>query len=617
MSQTIIEEERNHFQNAYRKSMLTPDIENSYRKQNLPIRRQSLQVFQKDYIIKKIPTQPEEKEKKQQHERRRCVSNPNLLLTVTSSKQQEDQEQPVKQSTAHKFVELLRPSKSEVTFSQKKKKPTENRLKHVFSRLQKKPALFNDQPVYTALLSCVSKEFSKRISLKPIAVKDGIEYHNTFTGSEAVDCLLNILKIRDRNFGLLIGRALENQNFIHHVTYDCRLRDLDNEFYQLDLENGDNSSVNSVFTILTDCYSPTCTRKNPCYSNSCPRMKRKNNTETCNSSTAHLSRKDQEYLKDRVLWRYSVPLDIVMETNDKEKKRQECIYELVYTEQDFTRDLQYIKEFWIQPIQSSDIVPLERRQEFITNVFWNLIEIEKISSSLSKALTTRQDKHSVIPCIGDIMISHVKNFGPFVTYGAHQMIGKHTFEMEKKMNPRFQQFVMNLERRPESRRLELNGYLTKPTSRLGRYNLLLNSIHQVTPKDHKDYKDIPIAMDLITQFLIQLNHQVGLSDNTFHLQQLSNRILPFKGPELELLNPKRQLVMRGKMKRTKSTSLQLFLFDNYLVVCKVKLVQQLEYYKLYQKIQLENYGLIQLKSTSKTNIIILKHVDSDLRVRIV
>ena len=38
------------------------------------------------------------------------------------------------------------------------------------------------------------------------------------------------------------------------------------------------------------------------------------------------------------------------------------------------------------------------------------------------------------------------------------------------------------------------------------------------------------------------------------------------------------------MKRTKSTSLQLFLFDNYLVVCKVKLVQQLEYYKLYQKV---------------------------------
>ncbi|KAG1251848.1 hypothetical protein G6F68_012067 [Rhizopus microsporus] len=139
----------------------------------------------------------------------------------------------------------------------------------------------------------------------------------------------------------------------------------------------------------------------------------------------HSREGSQSYLipqQEERLWINTVPQSLVDTLSKDEKKRQENIYELVYTEQDFTRDLQYIKEFWIQPIQSSDIVPLERRQEFITNVFWNLIEIEKISSSLSKALTTRQDKHSVIPCIGDIMISHVKNFDPFVTYGAHQMI---------------------------------------------------------------------------------------------------------------------------------------------------------------------------------------------------
>ncbi|CAO3698485.1 unnamed protein product [Rhizopus stolonifer] len=526
----------------YRKSILTPDIENSYRKQNLPVRRQSL-------LINSV---------QENYTRRRCVSNPNLL----------DLPEP-KPSTTNKFVDMLRPSKSEVTFSQKRKKPAnEGRLKHVFSRLQKKS---NQKPIYSALLSCVAKEFSRNISL---------ESKTVFSGTEAVNCLLNILKIQDRNFGLLVGRALGNQEFIHHATSNYRLRDLDGELYQLKAEK---EKVNGVFTLLTDCYSPTCTRKNPCYSYSCPRMKRKKNTERCNSSTAHLSRKDQENLKERALWRYSVPMDIVLKTNDKEKKRQECIYELVYTEQDFTRDLQYIKEFWIEPIQSSDMIPLERRQDFITDVFWNLTEIEKISSSLSKALTTRQDKHSVIPCIGDIMISYAKGFDPFVTYGAHQMIGKHTFEIEKKINSRFQQFATSLERRPESRRLELNGYLTKPTSRLGRYNLLLSSIHQVTAKDHQDYKDIPIAMDLITRFLVQLNHQVGLSDNTFHLQQLSSRILPFKGPDLELLNSKRQLIMRGKMNRSKSTDLQLFLFDNYLVICKIKLNQQLEYYKLYQK----------------------------------
>lgn len=86
-----------------------------------------------------------------------------------------------------------------------------------------------------------------------------------------------------------------------------------------------------------------------------------------------------------------------------------------------------------------------------------------------------------------------------------------------------------LERQPESRRLELNGYLTKPTARLGRYNLLLNTIHKLTPKDHEDYINIPKAMDVIKQFLVQLNVQVGVSDNEFHLKQLSSRLIVPKG----------------------------------------------------------------------------------------
>lgn len=86
-----------------------------------------------------------------------------------------------------------------------------------------------------------------------------------------------------------------------------------------------------------------------------------------------------------------------------------------------------------------------------------------------------------------------------------------------------------VEKHPDSRRLELNGYLTKPTSRLGRYNLLLHAIHQVTPKDHQDYEDIPKVIDRITDFLVQLNIEAGHSDNAFHLQQISSRLLDFKG----------------------------------------------------------------------------------------
>lgn len=74
-------------------------------------------------------------------------------------------------------------------------------------------------------------------------------------------------------------------------------------------------------------------------------------------------------------------------------------------------------------------------------MFWNLADIERISAALTKDLTLRQDKHTVIPCIGDIMLSHVEGFEPFVIYGAHQIIGKHKYELEKKRNPKFSQFA--------------------------------------------------------------------------------------------------------------------------------------------------------------------------------
>ena len=126
---------------------------------------------------------------------------------------------------------------------------------------------------------------------------------------------------------LLLGRALDAQKFFHDVNYEHRLRDSSHELYQFNMvatqkqkqqqeegghvddnnSNGNNpsrllhgdadniaedlSSVNftneydhnnksktdydgmpnGVFTVLTDCYSPTCSRGKFCYSVSCPR----------------------------------------------------------------------------------------------------------------------------------------------------------------------------------------------------------------------------------------------------------------------------------------------------------------------------------------------------------
>ncbi len=154
---------------------------------------------------------------------------------------------------------------------------------------------------------------------------DGLTYKDAFDGREAVDKIAYIIKTTDRNLALLLGRALDAQKFFHDVTYDHRLRDSPYELYQFkqqvatpfasadlafieDINEGSkegsgkgegalrevladdgssaqipgpNSSSNmssdevplpsGVYTLLTDCYSPTCSRNSLCYSIACPR----------------------------------------------------------------------------------------------------------------------------------------------------------------------------------------------------------------------------------------------------------------------------------------------------------------------------------------------------------
>lgn len=166
--------------------------------------------------------------------------------------------------------------------------------------------------VYPALLSRVAEAFKSRITLAE-RTKDGLSYKDAFDGREAVDKIAYIIRTTDRNLALLLGRALDAQKFFHDVTYDHRLRDSPHELYQFrerlhsspfgtmdpsagvpglegtrfssgglqppirppsptDTMLSDDSAVPSgVFTLLTDCYSPTCTRDRLCYSIACPR----------------------------------------------------------------------------------------------------------------------------------------------------------------------------------------------------------------------------------------------------------------------------------------------------------------------------------------------------------
>ena len=52
------------------------------------------------------------------------------------------------------------------------------------------------------------------------------------------------------------------------------------------------------------------------------------------------------------LWIHSVSQEILDSTDDTEKKRQEAINEVIYTERDFVRDLEYLRD--VSPLKEAD-----------------------------------------------------------------------------------------------------------------------------------------------------------------------------------------------------------------------------------------------------------------------
>jgi RHO1 GDP-GTP exchange protein 1/2 len=156
---------------------------------------------------------------------------------------------------------------------------------------------------------------------------------------------------------------------------------------------------------------------------------------------------------------HSVPPEIVASVSDAEKKRQEAINEVIYTERDFVRDLEYLRDVsllnawvrwakllmqsqvWMKRLREEDIIPIERRADFLQHVFWNITDIIAVNTRLRDALNKRQKQYAVVERIGDILLDHVPHFDPFLSYGAHQLWGKYEFEKEKNSNPVFAHFV--------------------------------------------------------------------------------------------------------------------------------------------------------------------------------
>jgi transcription termination factor NusB len=326
----------------------------------------------------------------------------------------------------------------------------------------------------------------------------------------------------------------------------------------------------------------------------------------------HTNLDDVDQTDEQKLWINSVPKEIAESVGEREKKRQEVISEICYTERDFVKDLEYLRDFWIAPLRSKvSPIPIARRDKVVKLIFSNIIDhpsLHTVSSRFAKSLTERQQKNPVVRNIADIFLEFVPYFEPFIVYGSRQLEAKFEFENERSCNTYFAKFVDEIERRKESRKLELNGYLTKPTTRLARYPLLLENVLKYTEPDNPDKDDIPKVLTMIRDLLSRVNKESGKAENRFNLRRLHEqlRFRPNEKVDLRLTEEGRELVFKSQFKKspTDPTEITAFLFDHAVLLVRIKQAGKGEEIKAYRRVSRtlpSSYRLITL--LTKTNVI--------------
>jgi len=501
---------------------------------------------------------------------------------------------------------------------------------------------------HSPLLSEIASDFSETISLVR-HIKDNIEYLDCFSGYEAVSLLAEILGTEDRKVALQTGQVLEAYGMFHDVVYMHKLMDNKDHFYQMhtlalplarvvtlsrpnyrhdmavnnvttsdvDLqiknmselsfststtaatteekkekeENKDDNKIpfpTGVLVGIAQCYSPTCFEDSPCYSYSCPKRRLYERVNNKKVSLDHIKTTINANLPFQTTWSTSIGKPYVKKMEKKEIKRQEIIYEFIQTEKEYIDDLYTVITKIMEPIAEGRVSKVG--EEFVHSVFSNFEELFEVNKNFYNNIHELQKRKPILESIGDIVKDFIPHLHCYEYYGRSQPRAKHILQIERSHNKSLNNFFKGAQYEPEFRRLPIESFLARPTTRLGRYPILLKNIIKNTPEGHRDIILLTDALHGIENILKEVNNQAGKATNKLKLEEWSLLLESERKDDISLLrleNPEREFIREGKLELKRYANeaqnhsfipVTLVLLDNMLVITKPK-VNSIEIYK--------------------------------------
>ncbi|KAH7890998.1 CNH domain-containing protein [Phlebopus sp. FC_14] len=336
-------------------------------------------------------------------------------------------------------------------------------------------------------------------------VKSSIPYPRAFTGKDIVSTIQSQIQrellinhgvsTADRRAALQVARSLQQQLFFYEVEWgDKPLQDGVEDVYMFldDLEGGSESTrereelPTAVVTMLTKCYVSSCSEDDPCYSFACPRRR-----------AAHVvdltPLPEPEPLHQTQDWLSTVDPAILRSLPESEVHRQTIIHKTISQEEQYIQDLDTVEALFIRPLRhATSIMPADKLDEFVEEVFGNILDLRECNKRLLEAMYVRQREQApIVQKIGDVFVEAARSFRfAYPTYVGHLPMAEKRFKEEMEANAELRLFLEECSRQSarqqESRRLDLKHFLTRPSEHLQKYPLALEAIMKETTEGNPD-----------------------------------------------------------------------------------------------------------------------------------
>ncbi|KAJ1557209.1 RHO1 GDP-GTP exchange protein 2, partial [Nowakowskiella sp. JEL0078] len=174
---------------------------------------------------------------------------------------------------------------------------------------------------------------------------------------------------------------------------------------------------------------------------------------------------------------------------------------------------------------------------------------------------------------------------PYSIYGANQLFAKDCLDVEISNNPAFARFLNDVEKNPQFRKLTIQSFLIRPTTRLGRYVLLIEKLLESSEKGTSDAALLPRVVMILKELLSKINESNGKAMKKLKLISSLRKLdlMPAEMLDMGLSNPERELLIEDIFMRRKKTQelqeMNLFLFDHILLITKPNKDGLFELYK--------------------------------------